>query len=191
MLDQSKVRLLTNSSLVNYDKNSKQSVINSNDRDELIDNYKEIIPDIKEYCEFKGKGKVNFNFINKDIKEGLVSDRIRKLFFSIVDIRNNNSPTSTESNSIVKTDNKYSNETKKYVRILLSKGLSSNEIGYEMINLYGYSALCSTIYQENVPVRDTCKYTFCLLCEAGFIFFSLKFTVKKLIFLSRRKVFKN
>lgn len=188
MFNENNSSLLTNSKQETNNKNSKHFQINANDREELIENYKEIIPDIKEYCEFKAKGKVNFNFINKEIKESLTSNRIRKLFFSIVDIRNNNSPTSTESNAIVKTDNKFSNETKKHVRTLLSKGLTSNEIGYEMTNLYGYSALCSTMYQENVPVIDIFKYSFCLLSEAALIFFSLKFTVKKMFLILRRKV---
>jgi len=186
MLDTNKVDFLKDLSL---SKNKMQSKYdNKNERDELIENYKDIIPDIKEYCEFKAKGKVNFNFINKDIKESLISNRIRKLFFSIVDIRNNNSPTSTESNAIVKTDNKFSNETKKYVRILLSKGLTANEIGYDMINLYGYSALCSTMYQENIPIIDICKYSFCLLSEAAFILLGLQFTVKKMIKLIGRRI---
>ena len=159
-----------------------------NPREELIASYGEIIPDIREYCEFKSKGNVDFKFMNKEIKESLMSNRIRTLFFSIVDIRNNNSPTSTESNAIIKTDNKFSNEIKKHVRTIVSKGLTSNEVGYEMIYLYGYSALCSSTYQENVPIKDTVKNSFCLLTEACFVFLSAKFTIKKLLYLMRKRV---
>lgn len=186
MINENKTDLLTNTNL-SFDKmNAKNN--HFNEREEMIENYKDIIPDIKEYCEFKSKRKVDFNFINKDVKESIISNRIRKLFFSIVDIRNNNSPTSTESNAIIKTDNKFSNETKKYVRILLSKGLSTNEIGFEMINLYGYSAICSTIYQENVPIKDVFKYSFCLLSESAMILFSLQYILRKTIRLIRRRV---
>lgn len=155
-------------------------------KQEIIEEYKDIVPDIKEFSEFKLKGHVDFKFIRKDIRDNLISQRIRRLFFSIVDIRNNNSPTSIESNVIIKTDNKFSNETKKNVRTLISKGLTNNDIGYEMIYLYGYSSLSSSIYQENVQIKDTFKNYLCWTSEASFVLLALRFCFKKALYFLKR-----
>ena len=154
-------------------------------KEEIIDNYSDMIPDLRDYIEFKQKGLVNFNFINKEIREELISNRVKNLYFSIIDIRNNNSPTSIESNTIIKTDNKFSNETKRLVKTLVSKGISTNEIGYEMNYLYGNSTICSKKYQENIPTKDVFKYGFTMFSEASIIFFSLKFLVKSTFYLLR------
>lgn len=167
-------------------KSSKPYFINGQ-REEFFLNYQDFIPDIKEYCEYKSKGKVDYSFINKEKREHIISNNIRNLFFSVVDIRNNNSPTSTESNAIVKTDNKFSNETKRHVRNLLTKNLTPNQIGYEMINLYGYSAMCSTLYQENTPIKDIIKYYLCLGTEASFIILCAKFTFNKIFYFLKKR----
>lgn len=170
-----------------FDKTSPKHYLNNSHREEFLLNYEELIPDIKEFCEYKSKGKVDYSFINKEKRENRISNNLRNLFFSIVDIRNNNSPTSTESNAIVKTDNKFSNETKRHVRYLLSKNLTTNQIGYEMINLYGYSAMCSTLYQENIPIKDLIKYYFCLGTEIIFIILGAKFTLNKLFYFLKKR----
>jgi hypothetical protein len=139
--------------------------INISKREEFLIDYQDLIPDIRNYAAKKEKGQIDLSFLGKEIREEIISSRVRRLFFSIVDIRNNNSPTSLESNSIIKTDNKFSNETKKMVKILLSKGISNMDIGYEMSNIYGSSTICNRIYKEKIPFLDKIKYGFCITLE--------------------------
>ena len=172
--------------------NSENNLIvkNSNTyskREDYIKEYQDLIPDIRNFADRKEKGQIDLSFLGKEIRDNMTSLRVRNLFFSIVDIRNNNSPTSTESNSIVKTDNKFSNETKKLVRTLLSKGLSNMEIGYEITNIYGSSAICSKMYHEKVPLIDKLKHNFCMLFEFSFIGISFGLIGRRIVKLLKRR----
>jgi hypothetical protein len=119
---------------------SKTKYIENEERRKyIIDNYKELIPDIEDYV--LGRRNENkrhdYRYLYYDVKQNLFNQRYAVLASTLVDIRNNTDPVSPESNTIVKTDNKFSNETKKMVKMLLAKGWTVNEIIYEMEKVYG------------------------------------------------------
>ena len=114
---------------------------NENRRRYIIEKYKEYIPDIEDHVYSNRKPKFDFGFIAKEDRSKRILHRFNELSNIIVDIRNNTTATNYYSNSINKTDNKYSNETKKMVKHLLSKGWTNNEIAYEIEKVYGSGAI--------------------------------------------------
>jgi uncharacterized protein (UPF0305 family) len=120
-----------------YERKETNTIENEERRQYIIDNYKEFIPDIEDYIYERKNPKFDYRFLSRKYKEERLQKRYNELSNIIVDIRNNTSATNYYSNSINKTDNRFSNETKKMVRHLLSKGWSNNEIAYEMEKIYG------------------------------------------------------
>jgi hypothetical protein len=110
-------------------------------RQYIIDNYKNLIPDIEQYIYERKNPNFDYSFLSNNLKEKNIQRRYADLANIIVDIRNNTAATNYYSNSINKTDNKYSNETKKLVKHLLSKGWSNNEIAYEIEKIYGSGSI--------------------------------------------------
>lgn len=110
-------------------------------RQYIIDNYKDLIPDIEEYIYDRKNPKFDYSFLSNNMKETNIQRRYADLANIIVDVRNNTAATNFYSNSINKTDNKYSNETKKLVKLLLGKGWSNNEIAYEIEKIYGSGSI--------------------------------------------------
>jgi len=133
----------------------ERKVNNTNENEErrqyIIDNYNEFIPDIQEYIYERNYPKFDYRFLSKKYKEERLQKRYNELSNIIVDIRNNTSATNYYSNSINKTDNRFSNETKKIVRHLLSKGWSNNEIAFELEKVYGTGVISYYIGLEKEP----------------------------------------
>ncbi len=79
----------------------------------------------------------------------------RNLLTSINDIRNNTTPVSDVSNTIKNFDNKYSNEIKQKIKILLDKGYSYNETVFELEKVYGTGMLTTKSFVEKKPFWET------------------------------------
>ena len=137
-------------------------------RQYIIDNYKDLIPDIEQYIYERKNPNFDYSFLSNNLKVQNVQRRYADLSNIIVDIRNNTAATNFYSNSINKTDNKYSNETKKLVKHLLGKGWSNNEIAYEIEKIYGSGSITwhktlekeptvSSIFAKNL-LKVSCAY---------------------------------
>src|SRR5690349_14664598 len=111
---------------INSGERDKENEINFNSekkRKEIIKNYKDLIPDIENYIYSKKTPTFDYKFLYREHKNKNTQQKYINLSRMIADIRNNTEPTSDLSNTIIKTDNKFSNETKKLVKHLLAKGM--------------------------------------------------------------------
>lgn len=110
-------------------------------RKEVMENYKELMPDIEDVIYSRQKKKFDYSFLYYNYLKTDIEKRFNELAKITIDIRNNTKPTTFYSNSISKTDNKFSNETKRMIKHLLAKGWSNNEIAYEMEKIYGSGSI--------------------------------------------------
>lgn len=143
-------------------------------RQNIIENYKNLIPDIEDFIYSKRNNMFNFDEYVEKIKSHLRIKRNRDLIQSIVDLRNNNDATTVDSNTLFQTDNKYSNEMKKMVKILTSKGYNYNEVVYEFEKIFGSGIITTTEFIEVHP-RNERFINFCInLSFLGFMFFGFR-----------------
>jgi len=117
-------------------------------RDKFIENYKFHLPFIQDFIYYPTKRNHKFSFLTDQLRDIDNIENSFKLFKTIVDIRNNNEPTSPESNCLMKSDNKFSNEMKNHISVLVRKGWRYNEVVYEIERIYGSGILSSTEYFE-------------------------------------------
>ncbi len=110
-------------------------------RQEIISNYKDYMPDIEDVIYERKNKKFDFSFFYANYIKADIESRFNDLAKITIDIRNNTKPTTFYSNSISKTDNKLSNETKKIIKRLLAKGWTNNEIAYEIEKIYGSGSI--------------------------------------------------
>jgi len=120
-------------------------------RKEILSNYKDFMPDIEDNIYKRNNKKFDFSFFYYNYIKADIESRFNDLAKITIDIRNNTKPTTFYSNSISKTDNKLSNETKRMIKRLLAKGWTNNEIAYEMEKIYG----SGTITYNSSLVNDT------------------------------------
>ena len=120
--------------------------------DEIIANNKKHIPNIENF--FLQKYVVDMRKYTNYMTKSTFAAKYKAVAQSVVDIRNNSDPVSEDSNTVDKTDNKFSNETKKMIKILLSKGWSAEEIALEMERIYGSGSIVTTRHLR-VPLGKT------------------------------------
>jgi len=123
------------------DRSDIDSVNIENRRNEIIENYKIFMPDIEDHVYGRRNKKLDFSFLYHNHVKSSIETRFNELSKITIDIRNNTKPTTFYSNSISKTDNRFSNETKKMIKHLLAKGWTNNEIAYEMEKIYGSGSI--------------------------------------------------
>ncbi len=140
-------------------------------RKELIENYKEFMPDIEDFIYSGRRKKFDFSFLYYNFVKSDIERRFNELAKITIDIRNNTKPTTFYSNSISKTDNKLSNETKMMIKHLLAKGWTNNEIAYEMEKIYGSGSIT---YNSGL-VDDTKRSYFGIALNIFQIFMVYKF----------------
>jgi hypothetical protein len=123
----------------------------------IVENYKEFMPDIENVIYGRrNENKVpDYSFLYRDFKNVIVQQKFNDLANVIVDIRNNTKPTTYYSNSISKSDNRLSNETKRMVKHLLAKGWSETEVAYEIEKIFGSGTV--TYYG---PLTNETKFSF-------------------------------
>lgn len=147
-------------------------------RNKVIEDYKFHLPNIQEFIYFQRNRSHKFAFLTDQIRELKNAENNFKLFKTIVDIRNNNEPTSPESNCIMKSDNKFSNELKNQISILTRKGWGYNDVVYEIERIYGSGILSSTEYFEKPNFHEyLVNYALILLgslISVKFLLFSLR-----------------
>jgi hypothetical protein len=114
----------------------------------LIENYKNNIRYRKSHLQKKNK-QMNNELIHKPF-----SSRYQRLSFTIIDIRNNSDPITSESNTIIKSDNTYSNETKKLVKVLISKNWTYDEIAFEMERICRMGTITRFEYFESIDYKQ-------------------------------------
>jgi hypothetical protein len=127
---------------------------NENLRKYIIENYKDLIPDIEQHIYKKKTKQFNYAHIGREHIQKIRDMRYQRLVTTVVDIRNNADPVSPESNTIIKSDNNYSNETKRLIKILVSKGWSYDEIAFEMERIYGMGSIARIEYFDHVDYRQ-------------------------------------
>lgn len=103
----------------------------------IIEDYRKLIADIDNYVYERRTPKFDYKELYSDYKLSKMKADYNTLIRMIADIRNNETVVSAESNTLFNTDNKYSNETKRMIKHLLSKGWSVDEICYETEKIYG------------------------------------------------------
>lgn len=147
----------------------------------IVDNYQEYIPDIDNFINERKRGYYDYSMYAKEFKKKILQDKFNSLSAIVVDIRNNTSPTTYYSNSINKTDNRYSNETKKLVKHLLAKGWSNNEIAYEMEKIYGSGIVSyhSGLVDDTPITHKMVYYAFNILG------YCMLYKIGKIVFLGR------
>jgi hypothetical protein len=163
----------------------KEDNTNEKIRKYIIDNYKPHIPDIEQHVNKNKTKQINFNYLGDELIQGVVSTRYQRLLYTIIDVRNNSDPIAPESNTIIKSDNNYANETKRMVRILISKGWSYDEIAFEMERIYGMGTIARFVYFDNVRYREY-VYLALFIGISGFSAYRLIKPVYKFI---RKKLF--
>jgi hypothetical protein len=124
-------------------------------RRELIENYREFMPDIEDRVYSRQKVGSDFSSLYAEYRLKYLKVKFMDLSRCIIDIRNNSDVTSYDSNTVCKTDNKYSNETKKMIKILLSKGFNTNQTLYELEKVYGSGILTQQECLEERPLGQT------------------------------------
>jgi hypothetical protein len=130
-------------------------------RADIANNYRDLIPDIDRHIYGYLTPDFDYKFLSTEYSIKMNNERYNSLSKILLDIRNNTTPTSAYSNSISNTDNKFSNETKKMLKTLLSKGWTNNEIAYEMEKVYGSGAVLYYIGLEPEPTISTYFFRFC------------------------------
>jgi hypothetical protein len=147
----------------------------------LANNYRDLIPDIDNHIYGYQNPDFDFRFLARDYSLIMNNKRFNDLSKIILDIRNNNTPTSAYSNSISNTDNKFSNETKKMCKLLLAKGWTNNEVAYELEKVYGSGAILYYKGIEPEPTLSTYFYRFCFKIISFYGFYKfIRFTFKKI-----------
>lgn len=121
---------------------------NDKRREYIINNYKHLIPDINDYVYERKNNVFDYRFLNRSFKEKEINNHYSDLAKVVVDIRNNVEPTGPESNTIYKTDNKFSNETKVLIKHLLSKGWRKQDVITELEKIYGGGIMTQDIIWE-------------------------------------------
>jgi len=154
---------------------------NYNRRNYIINNYKEFIPDIEKYIYEKSNRNFDYTDIGHEYKRKIISEKFNVLSNIVVDIRNNTSPTTYYSNSISRTDNKYSNETKNMVKGLLAKGWSNNEVAYELEKIYGTGIIS---YNDGL-VDDTPYSSKITIISLKIMFLYIGYRMWKFMFLGK------
>lgn len=151
-------------------------------RKRIIENYKYYLPHIESFIFFQTNRNHKFSLLTDQLKELNNMDENLKLNKTIVDIRNNLEAVSPESNCVMKSDNKFSNETKNFIKILLRKGWSYNEIVHELERIYGSGILSTTEHIEKPFLHER-------IINGGGLFLGtligFKLTFKCLKFLKR------
>jgi hypothetical protein len=120
----------------------------------IIENYKENIPDIEQHIYRKKYKQMDYSGLSKQMLQKVFDIRYQRVISTVIDIRNNSDPISPESNTIIKSDNTYSNETKRMIKVLIAKGWTYDEIAFEMERIYGMGTIAKFEYFENVRYRE-------------------------------------
>jgi hypothetical protein len=143
------------------DRSDIDSVNMEKRRKEIVDNYKHFMPDIEDHIYGRRNKKLDFSFLYHNHVKSSIETRFNELAKITIDIRNNTKPTTFYSNSISKTDNRFSNETKKMIKHLLAKGWTNNEIAYEMEKIYGSGSIT---YNSGLVDDSKTSYSGIALC---------------------------
>jgi hypothetical protein len=156
---------------------------NENIRKYIVDNYIDQIPDIEYHIYQRRDKRIDFSFLGMDSNINPIYTRYQNLVFTIIDIRNNSDPVSPESNTIIKSDNNYANETKRMVKVLLAKGWSYDEVAFEMERIYGQGIISRNGLFELNPIKE---YLICAtyLTISGYLFYRVSKPIIR--FLYRR-----
>jgi hypothetical protein len=136
----------------------------------IIDNYKELIPDMDKYVNERKNPIFDFKILYQNHKLKKMKSDYNKIIRMIADIRNNEPMISAESNTLFNTDNKYSNECKRYIKNLLAKGWNINEVTAEIEKVYGAGRI--TKPHELTP--NNSYIIFDLIIMGSFFFFAYK-----------------
>ncbi len=148
---------------------------NEQRRNYIIENYKEFIPDIESKIYEKQSGRFDYSLFCHEYKNKIITAKFNQISQIIIDIRNNTTPSTYYSNSISKTDNKFSNETKLLIRALLAKGWTNNQIAYEMEKVYGHG-----VVSYHTGLIDDTPWSSML------VLYAVKFTSAYLLFRTTR-----
>jgi hypothetical protein len=151
-------------------------------RQKIIETYKFHLPHIESFIFFQTLRNHKFSVLTDQIKELNNMDESLKLNKTIIDIRNNLEAVSPESNCVLKSDNRYSNEIKSFIKILLRKGWSYDEVVHELERIYGTGILSTSEHFGNPHLHER-------IINGGVLFLGtllgFKFTLKCLKFLKR------
>jgi hypothetical protein len=136
----------------------------------IIENYKDQIPDIENHIYHRRDKVADFSHIVNSAQVNPIFETYKNLVFSIIDIRNNSDPISPESNTIIKSDNNFANETKAMVKILLAKGWNYDDVAFEMERIYGQGIISRKGFFEKTPIKEylICTTYITLFSYAGY-----------------------